>query len=104
VSLAPERWSDPEWLKVEENARQKDESFTSKQSVEFSLDLTTAAVITVEQMNKDGDLLAADDTARVVVPPPKALSVLLVTEGNYYFEHLLESLPVQNPKVIKPAT
>ena len=41
--------------------------------------------------------------ARVVVPPPKALSVLLVTEGNYYFERLLESLPMQNSKVMPPS-
>ena len=53
-------------------------------SVEFSLDLTRAAIITVEQTNKDGDLLAADDVARVVVPPPKALSVLLVTDGELF--------------------
>ena len=103
VSLAPDRWSDPDWLKDPEHAKEKDENFASKDSVEFSLDLTTAAVITVEQMNKDGDMLAADDVARVVVPPPKALSVLLVTEGNYYFERLLESLPIQNPKVMTPA-
>ena len=37
-------------------------------------------------MNKEGDALAADDVAQVVVPPPKTLSVLLVTDGNYFLE------------------
>ena len=93
-------WNDDAWNKDHPN--DKDETFLSKDSVEFSLDLTTAAIITVEQMNKEGDMLAADDVARVVVPPPKDLSVLLVTEGNYYFEHLLESLPIKDPKVMTP--
>jgi hypothetical protein len=103
VALAPERWSDPVWMKDPDHASQKDDKFVAKNSVDFSLDLTTAAVITVQQVNTEGDLLAADDVARVVVPPPKQLSVLLVTEGNYFLERLLESLPVQNPKIIRPS-
>ncbi len=102
VSLPPDRWNDADWLKDKDHAGEKDETFSTKDSVEFSLDLTTAAVITVEQMNKDGDLLAADDLARVVVPPPEPLSVLLVTDGNYYFEKLIDSLPAQNAKVMTP--
>ncbi len=101
VSLAPDRWTDERWLR--EHPNEKDDSFVAKDSVEFALDLTTAAVIRVEQTNKDGDLLRADDTAGVVVPPPKSLSVLLVTDGGasgHFFENLIESLPVQSPKVI----
>jgi putative ABC transport system ATP-binding protein len=55
--------------------------------VEFQLDLTDAAVIKVEQTNKEGDALAADDVATVVVPPPKQMSVLLVTDGNYFLDN-----------------
>jgi hypothetical protein len=105
VSLAPDRWNDPVWMKDSEHAKEKDENFNAKESVEFSLDLTTAAVITVEQMNKDGDLLAADDKARVVVPPPQHMKVLLVTEGGasgYFFEKLIQSLPVKEPQVMNP--
>ncbi len=98
VSLAPERWNDDEWVK--DHPGVKDENFVAKDSVEFSLELTSAAVVTVEQMNKDGDQLAADDVAQVVVPPPKQLSVLLVTEGNWFLERALESAGVKNPQVM----
>ena len=103
VSLAPERWSDPLWLKDPAHAAEKDDKFVAKNSVEFSLDLTSAAIVTVRQTNTDGDLLPADDVARVAVPPPKDLSILLVTEGNYYLERLLESLPKHNSKVMPPS-
>ena len=39
-----------------------------------------------------GDALAADDSASVIVPPPKALAVLLVTERNFFLEHVLNTL------------
>src|SRR4051812_2481547 len=73
VSLAPERWGDAAWVKAHPGER--DEKFLAKASVEFTLDLTTAAVITVEQTNKENDALAADDIAQVVIPSPKPLSV-----------------------------
>ena len=100
VSLPPERWSDPHWVKDHPGA--KDDNFVAKDSVEFTLELTSAAVITVEQMNKEGDALPADDAAHVVVPPPKALAVLLVTDGNYYLEKVLASLKLQNPTTMLP--
>jgi hypothetical protein len=53
-------------------------------------------------MNKEGDLLASDDVARVAIPPPDPLSVLLVTDGDYYFERLLDSLPIHDAKVMSP--
>jgi hypothetical protein len=71
-------------------------------SVEFQLDLTSSAVIKVEQMTKDGDMLAADDSAQVVVPPPKTLAVCLVTRGNYFLERALASLGLKKPAVISP--
>ena len=48
-------------------------------------------------MKKDGDALAADDSAAVVVPPPKTLSVLLVTDGNYFLQKAIHSLNLQHP-------
>jgi hypothetical protein len=87
VFLLPERWSDEqraEYTRKEGNLRPTD-------SVEFQLDLTESAVVRVEQTNKEGDALAADDAAQVVVPPPRQLSVLLVTDGNYYLELLKQS-------------
>jgi len=101
VELAPERWSDDTWNKAHPNVR--DEKFTTRDSVEFKLDISTAAVITVEQMSKEGDALAADDVAHVVIPPPKALSVLLVTDGNPFLERLLDSLNLQKPAQMLPS-
>src|SRR5437773_4807112 len=93
TSLAPERWTDAE----RDKAKPKD-------SVEFTIEMTTAGVVKVEQMHKEGDALPADDAAAVVVPPPKNLSVLLVTEGNFFLELAIKSLSLQKPQEMLPAT
>jgi hypothetical protein len=100
VSLAPQRWSDAGWVK--EHPGVKDDNFTSKDSVQFTIDMPTAGIIKVEQMNKDGDDLATDDTAEVAVPPPKALSVLLVTAAhdNPYLERAFSSMALKNSQVM----
>lgn len=100
VTLAPERWSDEAWVKA--HPGEKDDNFAAKDSVEFTVDLTSSATIKVEQMNRDNDALSADDSAAVIVPPPKALAVLLVTDGNYYLEKVLSSLDLQKPDTMLP--
>ena len=92
TSLAPERWDE----KQKEKVQQKD-------SVEFTIDMMQAGVVKVEQMHKEGDGLAADDSASVVVPPPEDLSVLLVTEGNFFLELAMKSLGLKNPQQMLPA-
>jgi hypothetical protein len=101
VSLLPERWSDEQRDKAE-----KEQGLVRKDSVEFNIELATAATLKVEQMNKDGDALAADDVAQVVVPPPKPLSVLLVTDGDWFMERLLTlpALKLKNPQVMSPSS
>ena len=47
-------------------------------------------------------MLAADDVAQVIVPPPKSLAVLLVTEGNYFLELAIHSLGLKNPDMMRP--
>lgn len=94
--LLPDRWTDKEREAAEKNG------VLAKDSVEFKLDLTTAAVIKLEQMNKKGDALAADDIAQVIVPPPKALSVLLVTDGNWFLERLKTSIPNKEFDFLSP--
>ena len=97
VDLPPSRWTD------EERAAAETGGFVARDSVEFTLELTTAAVIRVQQM-RGGDGLPADDAAEVVVPPPEPLSVLLVTDGNPYLERLvLGALDLRDPKVVTPA-
>jgi hypothetical protein len=92
TSLAPERWDEKERNNVQ-----------IKDSVEFTIEMTSAGVVKVEQMHKEGDALAADDAASVVVPPPKNLAVLLVTEGNFFLELAMDSLSLQNPQTMLPA-
>jgi uncharacterized protein YegL len=94
--LLPERWDEKQRAEAEKKG------LLDKNSVEFKLDLTTAAVIRLEQMHKDGDALAADDVAQVVVPPPKALSVLLVTDGNFFLEKLKGTIQTKDFDVLNP--
>ncbi len=98
--LAPERWSDPGWTQA--NPGKADPTFMAKDSVEFAIELFTGAVVKVEQMNKTGDMLPADDAAQVVVPPPRALKALLVTEGNYFLEKAMNSLNLETPATMLP--
>lgn len=87
VFLLPDRWTDA----ARNEYAQKDGNRKPSDSVEFQLELTDAAVVRVEQTNKENDAMAADDAAQVVVPPPKQMSVLLVTDGNYFMELALRS-------------
>ncbi|HEX8521990.1 MAG TPA: BatA and WFA domain-containing protein, partial [Tepidisphaeraceae bacterium] len=92
TSLPPERWPN-----------QQQEKFEARASVEFTVDMTEAGIVKVEQMHKQGDALAADDAATVVVPPPKQLAVLLVSEGNYFLERAMQSLGFKDPAMLPAA-
>ena len=86
VNLLPERFTD------DQRRQAIAAGFQQRDGIEFPmLDLTSSAIVTVQQMNRDNDHLAADDSASVVVPPPKILSVLLVTDGNWFLEQGLRS-------------
>jgi hypothetical protein len=101
VSLPPQRWNDPEWVK--KHPGEKDETFVAKDSVDFKVDMPSAGTIRVEQLHKTGDMLAADDSAEVVVPPPKSLSVLLVTAAHdnpWIEQKALPALRLKDPQVM----
>ncbi|HYE19129.1 MAG TPA: VWA domain-containing protein [Tepidisphaeraceae bacterium] len=98
VYLYPERWDD----KRREAFARTPGSPSPKDSVEFKLDLTTAAVVKLEKIAKTPDALTADDVAHVVIPPPKALSVLLVTDGNFYLEKLRQSNSYKEFDLLNP--
>jgi hypothetical protein len=86
VNLLPDRYNE------EQRRSAMAGGFVAKDSIEFPpLELTSSAVIKVEQMSKEGDCLPADDAASVVVPPPKILSVLLVSDGNFFLEQGLRA-------------
>jgi len=64
--LLPERW-DNATRKAWEEANRKQQ----RDGVDFKLDLAQAAVIRIEQLHKEGDMLAADDVAQVVSRRPR---------------------------------
>ncbi|MBC7782636.1 MAG: VWA domain-containing protein [Burkholderiales bacterium] len=97
LRLLPERWTEKQREDADALGR------GASNSVEFTLELATAGVIKLEQMNRADDVLSQDDTALVVVPPPKVLSVALVTDGNYFLERAVSSLNLQKPQVFAPA-
>jgi hypothetical protein len=97
--LLPERWTKDDRDKWEaQNGRH------SSDTVTFNLELTTEAVIKVEQLHKQDDVLAADDEAQVIVPPPKQLDVLLVTDGNYFLERAIQNMRLKSPDILQTVT
>ena len=98
--LLPDRWTEAQRQKAE-----TEQHLVTKDSVDFpSIELLNSAVIKLEQMHKEGDALPCDDSALVVVPPPKNMTVLLVTDGNYFLEKSLNTMPsIKKPEVISPA-
>ncbi|QOV88883.1 vWA domain-containing protein [Humisphaera borealis] len=99
VFLYPERWTE----KQRQDWEAKPGSRRADDSVDFKLDLTRAAVIRLEHLKTKDDVLAADNSANVVVPPPKELSLLLVTDGNYFLQRAVQSLAIKSPDVTQPA-
>jgi hypothetical protein len=95
--LLPERWNGEKQREWE-----REHGRAASSSVDFPMELTTSAVIKVEHTNRDKDVLAADDVATVVVPPPKTLSVLLVTDGNPYIENAVTALHLKNTATMRP--
>ncbi len=100
VTLVPDRWSDQDWLK--DHPGKKDDKVLPRDSVEFTVDMPAAGIIKVEQLNKGNDMLSADDSAEVIVPPPRDLSVLLVTHAhdNPYLEKAFASMGLKNSQVM----
>lgn len=97
VKLVPERWDEAKRTEAEKQGQQ------AAAGAVFKLELPTAAIIRVEQKNTANDMLAADDKAVVILPPPKPLTVLLVTAGNTFLERALNSLGLKDPTTMLPA-
>jgi hypothetical protein len=61
------------------------------------------AVLKVQIKDQPNDVLAADDSAQIVVPPPRTLNVMLVSKkGNLWLEKFLESTNLKAPAVVAP--
>jgi len=97
--LLPDRWNKDDRDKWDAgNGRRPSDTVT------FNLDITTAATIRVEQLHREGDVLAADDSAEVIVPPPKQLDVLLVTDNNYFLERAVQNMRLKAPDIVQTST
>jgi hypothetical protein len=84
-----------------------DEQGSYKRSISFpppgrgDLLLDRGAVIEA-RLSRD-DLLATDNSATLVVPPPRRQRVLVVTEGKYPFlDSVMRGLPLQEYPFVKP--
>jgi hypothetical protein len=71
-------------------AENGDESSSASLSIDLPLD--KAAVL--EARLSRADALAADNSAFAVVPPPRRMRVLVVTEKNYFLDSVLSGLPL----------
>ncbi|HEY2586173.1 MAG TPA: M56 family metallopeptidase [Tepidisphaeraceae bacterium] len=47
---------------------------------------------------------SAGDSAQVIVPPPRQLDVLLVTDGNYFLERAIQNMHLKSPDILQPAS
>ena len=96
--LLPARWTPQQREKWE-----SEHGTGQSDSVTFQLDVTTDAIMKLELASHKGDVLAADDAAQIIVPPPKQLAVLLVTDGNYFLERAIETMHLKSPDIMQTA-
>lgn len=81
-------------------ASQQVNRMSSSQTVAFDLTCPEAAIIEARLQLEDA--LAADNLARICLPPARQSSVLLVSEGNVFLENVLSGLPLKKFQVSKP--
>ncbi len=73
----------------------------SSASLSFDLPLNKAAVLEARLSREDR--LAVDNRAWAVIPPPRKLRVLTVTEKNYFLDSVLRGLPLEEFPFATPA-
>lgn len=84
-----------------EDANDESPSEAATQGVSFRMPVPDAAVI--EARLSRSDALTVDDRAWAVVPPPRKLRVLVVTEKNALLDFVLSGLPLAEFPFITPA-
>ena len=116
LNVPPARWTDDEWLAVQDQvdpaaadtARRQTGEFQRRDSIDVQLELPRAAVVRIELVGVDDygvmyeDALEADNLAFISVPPPEPLKAVLVTEGNYYLDLLFRTQGLDDPQIITP--
>jgi hypothetical protein len=75
-----------------------------KLAVDFSLSYSEAGVLEVRKLpgSDETDFLNCDDAAWAILPAPKKLSVLLVTDGNKVLESALQACPLAKLELQSP--
>lgn len=68
----------------------------------LSLELTLERAAVIEARLSREDALAADNRAWVVVPAPRKLRVLVVTEKNFFLDSVLRGLPLAERPFLTP--
>jgi hypothetical protein len=99
VKVPPTRPADPAAAAAGDAEAAKDR--VGKVSVSFVLTHAGTGVVQVEQLRKDA--LACDDSAWAILPPPRKLSVLLVTAGNSVMLTALQACPLARLDTWTPA-
>jgi hypothetical protein len=76
-----------------------------KLAVDFSLSYAEGGILEVRKLQGSDktDCLSCDDAAWAILPAPKKLSVLLVTNGNKALESALQACPLARLKLQSPA-
>ena len=78
----------------------EDEPQIASASMSFELELNRGAVLEARLSREDA--LLADNKAWVIVPPPKRLSVLLVSQQNFFLESALQGLSLEKYDYLTP--
>jgi hypothetical protein len=68
----------------------------------FALDRPQGGVVSVHVRTPASDVLKEDDSAWVVAPPSKSLTIAIVTRGNMFLKPALENLPLAKLDQITP--
>ncbi len=71
-------------------------------TVALSIALTLPDQAVIEARLAREDALACDNRASTIVPPPRRLSVLVVTKGNFFLERVLRALPLESRLFVTP--
>ena len=76
-----------------------------KLALDFSLSYAEGGVLEVRKLpnSDEPDYLSSDDVAWAILPAPKKLSALLVTDGNKVLESALRACPLANLELQSPA-
>jgi hypothetical protein len=69
----------------------------------FTMQRPQGGIVTVRAVPPEGDVLAVDNSAFLVIPPAKKLAVAVVTSANEFIADALRELPLSKLDVLTPS-